>query len=232
MIAAQVARELKASSVIVPQSPGEFSAFGLLASDLRVTRATSPMTVLVQPDHAVWEQRFKDLENAVATDLGRQGAEAEDVVYERAIFVMYTGQTWDNRLEVSTEPIDEAGIKVMQQQVHDFYELRYGFSAEEVPILITTIEVTGRVARTTGRKTVAEQVDGDPVIRRVRLRLGGTVYEDAAVYARVRMRPGYPVPGPALIVEDYATTVVLPGSQAYRDDKGNLRLVPDKEELS
>ncbi len=228
MIAHQVARELGVSSVLVPPSPGEFSAFGLLTSDLRVSAAKSPMAVL-REDETDWEAWFAELESKVTGDLASQGA--TDVVFERALFAMYTGQTWDNRLALEPGVIDQDRVGQIQRQVHDFYQQRYGFSAEELPIIITTIEVTGRSPRAQsssppGTTTVA----GDPVLRRTSVRLVGSVHDDTAVYSRDRLPVGQQIPGPALIVEDYATTVVHAGSRAHRDEAGNLRVTSNQED--
>ncbi|GEL25232.1 5-oxoprolinase [Pseudonocardia sulfidoxydans NBRC 16205] len=227
MIAHQVARELGVDKVVVPQAPGEFSAFGLLTSDLRVTTARSPMTVLSTGNGTDWEGMFTELEDQVASSLGTQGAAKEDIVFERAIYAMYSGQTWDNRLDIAPGEIDDVRIKQMTGMVHDFYQQRYGFSAEELPIVVTTVEVTGRAPRATLPKHVSHAGEGDPVLRRTTVRLEGVTYDSAPVYKRDLLPVGEGVSGPALIVEDYATTVVQAGSTATQDAAGILRIVTD-----
>jgi N-methylhydantoinase A len=227
MIAHQVARELGVDKVVVPQSPGEFSAFGLLTSDLRVTTARSPMTVLSSDNEVDWEGMYARLEEQVASSLGGQGAKAEDIAFERAIYAMYTGQTWDNRLDIGPAKIDDVRVKQLAGMVHDFYQQRYGFSAEELPIIVTTVEVTGRAPRAVLPKLVSHAGEGEPVLRRCAIRLDGVTHENAPVYGRDLLPIDGPVPGPALIVEDYATTVVHAGSTATQDAAGILRIVTD-----
>ncbi|MGD9985495.1 hydantoinase/oxoprolinase family protein [Pseudonocardia sp.] len=227
MIAHQVARELGVDKVVVPQAPGEFSAFGLLTSDLRVSAARSPMTVLSTQNGTDWEGLFTELEEQITTSLGTQGAAKEDIVFERAIFAMYSGQTWDNRLDITPGEIDDVRIKEMTGLVHDFYQQRYGFSAEELPIIVTTVEVTGRAPRATLPKHVSHAGEGDPVLRRATVRLEGVTHDSAPVYKRDLLPVGEGVSGPALIVEDYATTVVQAGSTATQDAAGILRIVTD-----
>lgn len=223
MIAQQVARELGVGTVIVPGNPGQFSAYGLMSSDLRVSKARSPMKVLTAADAAQWETLLSDLEDEVAANLGRQGVARDDIIFERAIFAMYSGQTWDNRLDIEPGVIDHARVEELQAQVHSFYEARYGFAAHELSILITTVEVTGRSKRSGGSGArVVETTSGDPQIRTATVRLGGSEYSDAPVFSRTKLAVGQKIAGPALVVEEYATTVVSAGSTAYRDEHANL----------
>lgn len=230
MVADRVARELGARKVLVPSSPGEFSAFGLLTSDLRVTRARSPLTTLNDHDPNALEAAYAEMERDIIEDLGRQGVSAESVEFERAFFAMYRGQTWDNRLPLQSGPIDSGTIEAMLRQVHDLYEHRYGFSAEEIPVLVTTLEVTG-VSRRPEMASFHAPTAGtstDPQ-RRVALRLAGVEHPDSPVYTRVQLAGGMTVSGPAIIVEAYATTVVNAGSTASVTDTGELLLTLDED---
>jgi N-methylhydantoinase A len=230
MIAHQVAREMGVDKVVVPQSPGEFSAYGLLTSDLRVTTARSPMTVLSADGGTDWEGMLAALESQVAASLGTQGADSGTIVFERAVYAMYSGQTWDNRLEIEPGAIDDVRVKQLIDQVHDFYQQRYGFSAEELPIIVTTLEVTGRAPRATLPAATSHAGTGDPVLRRASVRLDGITHEDTPVYSRALLPVGEAVPGPALIVEDYATTVVHADASARQDEAGILRIVSDRKD--
>src|SRR5690606_26824966 len=98
MMAGQVARELGIGSVVVPGHPGEFSAYGLVASDLRVTKARSPLAPLAAIGADSLESSFVELEEAAKADLLRQGVAESDISVHRDIFAMYAGQTWDNRI--------------------------------------------------------------------------------------------------------------------------------------
>ncbi|MEU6701998.1 hydantoinase/oxoprolinase family protein [Pseudonocardia sp. NPDC046786] len=230
MVADRVARELGARKVLVPSSPGEFSAFGLLTSDLRVTRARSPLTTLNDHDPHALEAAYAEMERDIIEDLGRQGVSAESVEFERAFFAMYRGQTWDNRLPLQSGTIDSETIETMLRQVHDLYEHRYGFSAEEIPVLVTTLEVTGvsrRPEMASFHASTAE-TSTDPQ-RRVALRLAGVEHPDSPVYTRVQLAGGMSVNGPAIIVEAYATTVVNAGSTASVTDTGELLLTLDED---
>jgi N-methylhydantoinase A len=224
MMAGQVARDLGLDSVVIPAKPGEFSAFGLLTSDLRVTRARAPMKILGEYDPADLASEYERLEAETTADLERQGIDSSRVSFERAYFAMYAGQTWDNRLPVPEGEIDAEMIAEMHDQVHSYYVTRYGFKAEELPLLITSIEVTGVAARPDLPPGTTATADGEEVLRRVDLRLRGSEFKDVPVIARERLVADKPVTGPVIIVEEYATTVVDQNSEARADSHGNIIL--------
>jgi N-methylhydantoinase A len=155
MLAGPLAIDLGVGEVIVPANPGQFSALGLLLSDLRVTKARSPMRMLEPSTAQNLEDVFAEMESEVAAQLGRQGA--SDAVFERAFYAMYMGQTWDNRLPLAPGPVTSEGVAALYRQVHDFYQQQYGYSAEELPVIVTTLEVTGVARRPTIKAAMAQR---------------------------------------------------------------------------
>jgi N-methylhydantoinase A len=232
MMATQVARELGLSSVVVPAHPGEFSAYGLVASDLRVTRARSPLTPLLAIGADKLETEFVELERDALANLAQQGVTADQVVLQREIFAMYAGQTWDNRLPLESGRIDDERIAGIVDQVHAFYLGRYGFAAEELPIMLTTIEVTATAARPALPPRRPSANPGDSLIRTATVRLAGHRYDEVPVHDRRKLAAGTDIAGPAVIVEDYATTIVDDASTARTEPDGNLTLTLAPKERS
>jgi N-methylhydantoinase A len=222
MMAIQVARGLGLSTVVIPGHPGEFSAYGLVASDLRVTKAQSPLTLLMALGANNLEAGFQELEEQAKADLLRQGVAESDITVNREIFAMYSGQTWDNRIAIDADPIDDLGLDRIGRQVHDFYLAHYGFTADELPIMLTTIEVTAAAARPALPVKAPHTGVGDSLIRHAPLQFAGMNYGDVPVYDRAKLGAEELIQGPAVIVESYATTVVDSGSAARLDGSGNL----------
>ncbi|MEN0134551.1 MAG: hydantoinase/oxoprolinase family protein [Rhodococcus sp. (in: high G+C Gram-positive bacteria)] len=222
MMATRVARELGLDTMVVPRHPGEFSAYGLVSSDLRVTKAQSPMATLPALGAEKLENVFADLEREAMKELLNQGVTEDDVQLSRNIFAMYAGQTWDNRIAIDRRTVDDAMLEEIAQEVHDFYLHRFGFTADELPIMITTVEVTAAAARPTARVKAPARGAGASRVRQSHLRLAGTDYGDVPVHDRDAMGADEVVVGPAVIVEQYATTALDAGSRARLDDAGNL----------
>lgn len=226
MLADRVAQILGVGKVIVPRSPGQFSALGLLRSDLMVTRAQSIMTALT-PGHAeTIESAFTALQDGIRAELSEQGIDVGQLRFERAVFAMYRGQTWDNRLPIETDPITAERVGELISRFHEFYRDSYGFAAPEIPVVVSTVEVTAVIPRVLA---AADRVleEGDSFLRTTRLTVPGTTEPiEVPIHIRERLAPHRPVPGPALIAEKFATTLVLPGRAAHVDDDLDLIIEP------
>ncbi|MGV9725242.1 hydantoinase/oxoprolinase family protein [Nocardia beijingensis] len=226
MLADRVGQILGVGKVIVPRSPGQFSALGLLRSDLMVTRARSIMTPLA-PDHAeAVEAAFTALQDGIRTDLRDQGIDVSRLRFERAVFAMYRGQTWDNRLPIEAAALTPERVGELIPRFHEFYQDSYGFAAPEIPVVVSTVEVTAVIPREL-RAADRTPDEGGSFLRTTRLTVPGTTEPvEAPIHVRERLAPHRPVPGPALIAEKFATTLVLPGRAAHVDNDTNLIIEP------
>jgi N-methylhydantoinase A len=220
--------DLGVGEVIVPANPGQFSALGLLRSDLRVTKARSPMQMLEASMAHTLEEVFAEMESEVAAQLGRQGA--SEAVFERAFYAMYMGQTWDNRLPLGPGPVTPERVAGLYRQVHEYYQGQYGYSAEELPVIVTTLEVTGVAGRPTIKAAMARRDDRPSLLKIADVRLGGADHRQVEFHRRASLAPGETVAGPAVIV-DVFSTIVVPGSAiAAVDEQGYIHITQRSEE--
>lgn len=228
MLADRVAQILGVDKVIVPRSPGQFSALGLLRSDLMVTRAQSIMTPLAPGRAETIEAAFRTLQDRIRDDLTSQGVDVTHLRFERAVFAMYRGQTWDNRLPIPADTLTAEGVEDLVPKFHAFYQEAYGFAAAEIPVVVSTVEVTAVIPREYG---VADRVpdEGDAFLRKTLLSVPGAGEPaEVSIHVRERLRPHQAVSGPALVTEKFATTLVLPGRTAHVDDALNLIIEPQR----
>jgi N-methylhydantoinase A len=222
MMAGRVARELELGSVIIPDRPGGFSAFGLLTSDIRVIKARSPMKTVAAYDPDALERDYRELEEEAIADLVAQNIPRENVALHREFFAMYAGQTWDNRLPLAPGVLDADRLRQLEQQVHEFYLGRYGFSAGELPIVLSALEVTGVALREPLRLRDAASDPQDALLRHTSLQLDSIRADDVPVYSRGRLPIEQAIDGPAVIVEDYATTLIDADSSVRVVSSGEL----------
>jgi N-methylhydantoinase A len=230
MLANQVAEILGVDTIVVPHSPGQFSALGLLGSDLRLTTATAPMTILSAGTAPDLERSFAAMEEGIRSDLLSEGLDVAELTFERAFFGMYVGQTWDNRLRLGGGPIVADTIASMVEEFHTFYQRTYGFSARELQVTCTSLEVTGVIGRSVdvGRRTASSE-DGSSFVRNATVIPVGHSPMEAEVHRRELLTPGTRIDGPALVVERYATTFVRPGWSAGLREDGCLIVSRDNE---
>jgi N-methylhydantoinase A len=225
-----IARELGLGRILVPFSPGHFSAFGMLFSDLRHDYVRSVFEPLAACSWSRIDALFDEMESMGRAAIASSSSPPERIVTERAADMRYVGQehavTVDLPAKLFAER-DRSGIKAAFDTVH---RQRYGTSAPAEPAELVSLRATvlGELAKPpwTEIPTAASSDPGvaqrgeRPVFFRER---GGFV--DTAVYDRARLRSGHRIVGPALIEEHASTTVLAPGDSLVVDRFGNLDIV-------
>lgn len=222
MVAGRVGNILKVGEIIIPPNPGQFSATGLIATDLRVTEASSPFRILNAAAAEDLQRELRRLEVEAESKIMSQGG--RNVTFERALFAMYAGQTWDNRIELEQDQITAGNVPDVIGHIHRFYDTQYGYSATELPLIITTLEVTAAAKRPPAPRLAQIIDEGDPILKHADIHLGGTTYPGAPFMDRRRLRPGTVVEGPAVVVDPFSTIPVPDGSTATVAEDSSIHL--------
>ena len=205
MHGALVASELDIEHVVVPPSPGNFSAFGCLVSDLRITRTR---TLLVETRRGEWAtvaKAYADLERESRAELETEGVGSSDIAFRRELGMRYVGQSWE--LVVSIAP-DLDSMRDAELAFHAAHAKRYGHGAD-APAEVVTVRITA-AARTT--KPVLRNPARDGIGADVRTRpvFFDEAWSDTTVVARSALAAGDMVEGPALVEEMGSVTVIPP----------------------
>ena len=201
-----VASELDIDHVVVPPSPGNFSAFGCLVSDLQITRTG---TVLVETRRGEWStvaDAFAGLEHESRAELESEGIGASDIVFRRELGMRYVGQSWE--LVVSIAP-EVDSMPDAECAFHAAHAKRYGHGAD-APAEVVTVRVTA-TARAAKPALCSPEHDGTGSESRTRPVFFGDAWSDTAILARSALPADAAVEGPALIEEMGSVTVVPPG---------------------
>ena len=206
MHGALVASELDIDHIVVPPSPGNFSAFGCLASDLQITRTR---TLLVETRRGEWPtvaDALGGLERESGVELEREGVGASDIVFRRELGMRYVGQSWE--LVVPVAPGVDS-LRDAELTFHAAHAKRYGHGAD-APAEIVTVRVTAvaRTGKPALRDPAHDEADADVRTRPV---FFNGAWSDTAVLARSALSAGAVVEGPALVEEMGSVTVVPPG---------------------
>ena len=221
MHAAFIAEELEMARVIVPVAPGNFSALGSLISDLRRDYVRTRLTPTGGGTFAELERVFVELEREAATDLGAAGVPAERVAFVRTLGMRYVGQSWELLVRVPAGADSMGGVEAAFRQAH---ERRYGHASDGATEIVNfRLAALGTVPRPSpARWAVEGSLAGAQRAERA-VHLGGAP-GPVPVYARDRLPGGVVVPGPALVDEMGATTVIPPDWAATVGTWGELRL--------
>jgi N-methylhydantoinase A len=209
-----IARDAEMPTLLIPRSPGIFSATGLLTTDLKRDAATTIMRRLDELDPAEAEATFVELEAAGRTELQHEGVADDAIEFVRQIDLRYVGQSYE-----LTIPAGDG----LLERFHAEHDRTYGFAAPEEPVEAVSLRLTsvGRIAKPPARKLDAGGAP-EPKERRPVYYAEADGYVDCPIYDRYALPAGARLAGPAIVEEFDSTTVVHPGFSVSVDETGNL----------
>jgi N-methylhydantoinase A len=228
MHAVDVARELAIRDVVVPVSPGHFSAFGMLTADLRREYARTYVTRLTHAGITNTIAKIYDELSAEASAwLAATGLASDSVAFERGADLRYLGQE-----HAVTMPIlGSLDVPDAHRAIKDAFDVRhlqrYGHNApeEDAEFVAARVSIVGRLAKPQPQVLATGNADPAQALierRNVRFSEGNVV--SAAIYDRVRLRAGDAFTGPAIVEESGALTCIPPGVRAVVNPFGHLLL--------
>jgi N-methylhydantoinase A len=211
MHAAFIAEELEIPEVVVPVSPGTFSAWGMLQAPLRHDLSRMHYSPLAGLDGAALRRGFAELEAEGRDRLAEEGAEAGSIRARWSIGLRYVGQ--EHTIDVPLDGVVLDGPAVgdaIAAAFHAAHEAAYGHSTAEAAIETVVLHavVLGEVAAAEGAPPPAwpDEPGTQAGVRRPVVFDGVPV--DTPVLVRAALAPGMTLDGPAVVVEPTAVTVV------------------------
>jgi N-methylhydantoinase A len=209
-----LARDAEMPTLLIPRSPGIFSATGLLTTDLKRDTATTIMRRLDDLDHGEVATTFAHLEEAGRAELEREGLGADAIEFLRQIDLRYVGQSYELTIPAGDD---------LLERFHAEHDRTYGFAAPGEAVEVVSLRLTsiGRIAKPPLRRLHAGETPAAKARRMVYFREGGD-YVDCPIYDRYGLPAGATLVGPAVVEEFDSTTVVHPGFTVRVDEVGNL----------
>jgi len=221
--ASLVARELRMPKVIIPPSPGHFSAYGMLVADLRKDSTRTWFKPVAQINFSEIEELYSEMENE-AIELVKNHVDPNiPIVIKRGADMRYVGQEHSVTVELPLELFtnhDANGIKKIFDQTH---LQRYAFNSINSPAEIVNLQssVIGLLPKPIIKKLEQKNQTINKATRKVFFQqFGGFI--DTDVYQREDLRHGHQLHGPLLIEEYASTTVLFPGDLLEVSEFGDL----------
>jgi N-methylhydantoinase A len=224
MHALALAQEIGIPSVLVPRHPGNFSALGLLASDIKHDDVRTRVGPL-RERFAVAGELFQEMERAARHQLELEGFARGRQRLSRSFDLRYRGQAFE--LNVAAGECDETlpGPDAVEAQFHRQHRGAYGHANPDAAVELVNVRLAayGLVDKPAGERHRGspESMEGALIERR-------PVWFDGAarecpVWERERLPERAEIRGPAIVEEFGATTVIIPGWLGVVDEHGNLR---------
>ncbi|KRC16540.1 5-oxoprolinase [Acidovorax sp. Root219] len=217
-----VADALGMTRVFVHPLAGVLSAYGMGLADQNVIREQAVECKLAPEALAGIESTLERLATAARSELEQQAGDGTTTVHRR-VHVRYEGS--DSALIVPF-----GSIEAITVSFEAAYRQRFAFLMQGKGLVVEAVSVEAVVPGDAPEEPRHALQPAREVPRRstVRMYTGGTdgvaAWHDAALVVREDLRPGDVIPGPAIIAEKNATTIVEPGWEAQLTDLDHLLL--------
>jgi N-methylhydantoinase A len=224
--AARVAQLLGLSTTIIPMHPGNVSALGLLAVDLKSDYVGTVVQREDRFDVAAIGETYGRLLEYARRDLELQAVTEERRRYVRSADLRYFGQGYEVRVDLPDGEIGRDAVDTAVERFHAAHERLYGYSyrgkqsVEFVNARVTGIGLIERPAlsaRPQAAGTASAECVRDAFF---------DAFVECPVYQRGSLDAGMRLAGPAIVEEYGSTTIVQPGQSVHVDQFGNLLLRP------
>ncbi len=232
MLAAFIARELEIPRVLIPAiPPGNFSAWGLLMSDLKHTATRTLIRRLDRPEISLEiGEVFAGLEAEVTSLFAQEGVR-ENISLDRFADLRYYGQEHTIRVPTGSGAVTMESLNRLSATFHEYHAKDYGFTLEARVELVNAVVIgTASVGKPAFQSDRAIEQANDVSTASSRLVFWrGEGERSTPIIQRSSLAAGESISGPAILEERTTTVVVPPGFRATVDEHYNLVLEEDAQ---
>ncbi len=224
LFAAAVAEALQMQRIVVPPSPGVFSSFGLLYTEIEHHFSRTFWRVLRDTDPALIASALDAMKHDGLAALARQGFAADRARVSVAASMRYKGQSFELTIPIPDGPVTQHTISALEEAFGREHEVTYGHRAgPDEPVEIVNLQVVGQGVPDRPRVPDAIRIEPDTAKRPIRRRAyfgAERGWLEVPVLARADLASGRQGP---CIVEEYDATCIVPAdAQAVLDSFGNI----------
>lgn len=223
MHAVFIAEELGIKTIIVPQMPGAYSAWGMHQCDLRQDTVRTYRESIENADVDKIKELYDEMRGEISDLLLQQYISEDQIVYEKTVDMRYVGQDYTLNVEFKAGEITPETISGLKESYNEYHQQVYGHHNPNGAIEIVNIRLVGigRIDRV--QKTMLPEKSNVKAIpyKKAPVVFAGKNVE-TGIFMRNELCPGTRFEGPAVIEELSATTVVPPGYSIHVDGYENI----------
>lgn len=231
--AVDIAGQIDIPEVLVPNSPGNFSAWGILTTDVKHDYVQTYVNTVAGVEPATLAAEFEALKDEGSEQLAEEGIPSSDRRFVRSVDVRYVGQEHTLTVPVPDGEIADADLEEVTERFDEAHQQQYLHSAPEEPKEFVSIRLTAFGSVTSPELPTVEQGSETPPEsafvdeRDVHFEESGFV--ETPIVDRPALLANNRIEGPAVVEEATSTTVVPPWSTLTVDTYGHLRLTTDAD---
>ena len=240
LLACRLVDILGLAGVVVPQNPGNVSAFGLLTVDVKNDYVQTAVARHDSLDLDAVQAVLDQLTERAADALDAEGFDRSSHRYVRTADLRYFGQAFEVRVPVPDGRITGELAETVADAFHREHRTLYGYDFrgdphQQVEWVNLRVSGIGPITRPELRELPAAP-RGAPVAERAQRSTRGVCFDAAAgylqtaVFWRPDLRAGDRISGPAIIEEFGSTVPVHPGFAVRVDGYGNLVMTKESDQ--
>ena len=229
MHAMLIAENLGINRILIPNTAGTFSAWGMLQTDIRQDAVRNYVSRLEDSDQNLINKVYLDMEEEVKKILTQQRIDEKDSSFLRLADLRYEGQEYTLTIPLDGKNVDNKSLKDIRDLFNDNHLRVYGHNNPEGSIEIVNLRVTGL-----GKLDKEESVEKlsksttkpDPI--RIKPVVWDSKTVDTPVYSTSDLSYGHTIIGPH-IIESSNSTIVVPKSYVVSvDSSENIEITRRK----
>jgi N-methylhydantoinase A len=228
--AVRMAQELRIPRIIVPLTPGTFSALGLITANARYDMHRSYVSRTSHADSEYMQEIYKEIREESLGKIEELGFKEEEIVLQYEIDMRYVGQAHEVSLEVPNEIIepklDTKSIGKLEEMFHQRHQYLFGHSSRDAAVEFITLSVSALAPTAKIRMFEIEKGSPSPDQARKKVRkvyfkeFSG--YADCPTFERSLLKANNIIIGPAIVEQMDSTTVIPPKQTVRVDNFGNI----------
>ena len=224
MHALALAEEIGIPRVLVPLHPGNFSALGLLASDVKhddVRTRVGPLRERL----VVVRELFAEMERAARIQLELEGFAPSAQRLVRSLDLRYRGQAFELNVAAAEASAGGLDLAAIETAFHRQHLAAYGHANPEATIELVNARLAayGTVPKPSAARHASAAASLEAALAERRPVWFDGIRHECPVWDRERLPERAELRGPAVVEEFGATTVVPPGWAGVVDELGDLR---------
>jgi N-methylhydantoinase A len=219
--AGRLARLLHISKVIVPPFSSSFSALGCLISDVRMDTVKTYRCQLAELSSTKLAAAFQSLEEEAIQHLNAEGYEASGIQLQYSCDLRYIGQKYELNVAQPETPLNW-NIADLGSQFNARHEALYAYCTNE-EIECINLRLTALVSQRAvqlNEPSAGTAKDSLAGKRPAFFPESGSV--NLPIYMRDQLNYAAVLQGPAVIEDEWSTTLVYPGQKLRVDHWGTL----------
>lgn len=216
--AVSLAEAIGMRHVLIPAAPGNVSASGLLAAEVRHDMVRTRVQPLESATPQVLASDYDGLMREAAQALRDQSVPEDQLQVLRAVDLRYRGQAYELTLPLSATDITAEMLAGLAARFHEEHERVYGYRLDHHAVEIVNLRVTATSAPPPLPWPAFEIAPFTPTpIGTRKVLYGAPQAADWPVYRFTEITAGAALNGPAIIEYPGSTCVIPPGWNATWD---------------